>query len=368
MSAGTNDKKAFENWIAKGFLSSLFSFRAASVISVGFILLWLYLPSLDFYFFLDDFRTIDESRISSLPTLVESFSPTHYGAYYGGKAPFYRPFSTFMYFSAMKGIAGANPFYFRVVNLALFGIISLMTGKLIIDLSGDRLAAFFGATLYSANAAHALTQHWISCFPELISTFLVVVAFSTYVSWSRKGRAIYLAVSIGSFLLAMISKEIAVALPGLLLLFELLYVEPGKKKDIALVAKKILPFAIISLLFILFWLFFLGTRTGPYRISAGLFVLKNFALYLFSAVDGYLIGLLSVPSTDTLLRGHLAPVVAFWQTCLKFALVVLILAWLSWKQKWDIKREILFSLGWFIMGLGPLLFTPGRFQHYYLLF
>jgi hypothetical protein len=47
--------------------------------------------------------------------------------------------------------------------------------------------------------------------------------------------------------------------------------------------------------------------------------------------------------------------------------VVLILAWLSWKQKWDIKREILFSLGWFIMGLGPLLFTPGRFQHFYLL-
>jgi hypothetical protein len=269
-----------------------------------------------------------------------------------------------MYFSAMKGLAGPTPFYFRVVNLALLGIISLMIGKLIIDLSGDRLAAFFGATLYSANAAHALTQHWISCFPELISTFLVVVAFSTYVFWSRKGRAIYLTVSIGSFLLALVSKEIAVALPGLLLLFELLYVEPGEKKEIASVAKKVLPFAIISLLFMLF---FMETQTGPYRISAGPFVLKNFALYLFSAVDGYLIGFLSVPPTDTLVRDHSASVVAFWQTCLKFALVVLILAWLSWKQKWDIKREISFSLGWFIMGLGPLLFTPGRFQHYYLL-
>ncbi len=341
--------------------------KIGAFLVIAFVLLWLYGDSLNLYFFLDDFRTMEESRIASVSDFVESFNPVHYGAYPGGRAPIYRPLSTFIYFSAMQALAGFNPFYFRVVNLVLLGLISLMIYEVILALSENRMTAFSGSVLYSLNAAHALTQLWISCASELMSTLLATISFYAYLLWTRRGKSRYYAISLLAFVLGLISKEMSIVVPGFLFLFEILYVRPLERKELRPLVRRLFPFFVIGCAYVVFWLYFLGSTAGPYRISIGLFVLTNLFRYLSWAVNTYLVGLLGVSPTDSLAHGYAASESPWWLISLKLLVVISVLLYLSVKNTWQVKKEVLFSLGWFVIGLLPILFAPGRLQHYYLL-
>ncbi|UCD58786.1 MAG: hypothetical protein JSV16_06680 [Candidatus Hydrogenedentota bacterium] len=349
--------------------STSFPGKTVTVIAIFLGLFCLYGPSLDFYFFYDDFVTLDGSRLTSVSDIITSFSPIHFGADPTDRVPFYRPLSTYVYFGVMQVLVGAEPFYFRLVNLGLLGAVSFMVYILIFTLREDRLAGFFGAVLFALNTAHALTQLWISCVPELISTLFATLSLYTYILWVRKHRRVYLTISVLSFLLGLLSKEIAIAVPGLALLFEMLYGRPEDRKDLLLLLKRLSLYVIIGSAYLIFRLYYFEIpESGPYRLSVGLFVLKNFARYFFWAIDSYLIGFLNVSSMDHLVLVNVFQETDWWLIWLKFLVIVSIVFYFSRRNSWKLKNELLFSMGWFVLGLFAVLFAPGRLYHYYLLF
>lgn len=342
--------------------------EAATLLVIFLVLIWLYVPSINFSFFFDDYVTLDSSRLASASDVLKSFSPYHAGADSSERVPFYRPLSTYAYFGVMQAVAGANPLYFRVMNLALLGTISFLIYFLIRMLTEDELAGFFGAVLYSLNTSHALTQMWVSCAAELIVTLMATISFLTYVMWVRNHRASCFVISIFAFVLALLSKEIAIAVPGFMLLYELVYGKPASRGGILALGKRLAPFAIVGIAYLIFWLTNLGVpESGAYRLSIGLYIVKNFFQYLAWAVGSYLIGFLNVSRLDTLVVQNLFREKGWWLIFLKFLLVLLGLFFLSWRKGWRIAKDALFSLGWFSLALLPVIFAPDRLYHYYLL-
>ncbi|MBI5118891.1 hypothetical protein HZA56_20675 [Candidatus Poribacteria bacterium] len=344
-------------------------FGKTSTIVIGFlILLWLYAPSLEFPFLMDDYELLDGSRLTSASDVLKAFSPVHFSSVSGEQVPFYRPLATYVYFGVMQILVGANAFWFRIINLCLMALISFMIYFLIINLKGDGPTAFIAAVLFPVNMAHALTQLWISCAPELFAAFFATASVLAYTVSVNRRMPAYLALSVFLFLLALLSKEIGIAVPGIIVLFEALYDFPKNRKDSLLLGARLCPFLVITLCYLFIRLHYFNVlEAGAYGLSVGPFVIRYLGVYLSWAIDSYLAGFLGVSPLDSLFRDSLVWKTNWWLVSLKLLIVAGMLSYFSWRQSWRLERISVFALGWFLCALFPVLFAPQRLYHYYLL-
>jgi hypothetical protein len=215
---------------------------------------------------------------------------------------------------------------------------------------------------------HGITQLWLSLTEDLIVVFLTTTAFYVYLLSLRKGKAIHRAASAALFVLALLSMEHAIVLPGLLLLVELVYSRPRDMAEIKRLVARLLPFALIALAYLAFRMaYFDLPQSGPYRVTFGLFALRNLGRYLLIASNSCLAGFLNVPSMDTLLKGGAYQAGNWGAAWVRFLAVALLMIWFARRYQWRIKRDAVFALGWFGIVLLPVLFLPQHFYLYYLL-
>lgn len=167
------------------------------------VCLAIYLPDLGHGFISDDFRWIVESRAESPDDLVSLF---------GRNLGFYRPVVA-LTFAADYAVWGATPFGFALTNLALL----LMSAGLLFLLARrfglPAAAALAGAGVWVFNF-HAVNMAllWISGRTALVSSVFALTTALLFLG----GR---FAVAGVAALLAMLSKEEALALPALFTLF-----------------------------------------------------------------------------------------------------------------------------------------------------
>ncbi len=340
--------------------------KAFTVIIVFVVLLWLYIPSLDFHFFLDDYGLLHSGHVDSVSGFFRSFHPVRLGV--DEFVPFYRPLSQVIYFWLMQLIVGWNPLYYHFIGLVMLGLISFTVYLITTHLSEDALAGFFGAILFAVCTTHGITQLWISLTQDLIVVFLMATSFYVYLLSLQKGKALHRAASAALFVLALLSMEHAIILPGLLLLVELVYSRPKDMEETKRLVARLLPFALIALAYLVFRMAYIDLpRSGSYKVAIGLFALRNLGRYLLIASNSFLAGVLGVPSMDTLLKGGADQGGSWGVAWVKFSVVVIGMTWLAWRYQWRLKREALFALGWFGISMLPVLFLPHHFYLYYLL-
>ena len=165
-------------------------------------LLVIYLPGLGHGFIQDDFVWIAANQVTSPADLISLF--TH--------APdFYRPLVA-LSFAVDWWLFGAEPFAYGVTNLALLLAAAAALGSLAVALGMSRGSALAVAALWSLNF-HGINMSllWISGRTSLLATLFAVLAARAFVR-GRSGAA-------GWALLAMLSREEAVLLPFVLLVW-----------------------------------------------------------------------------------------------------------------------------------------------------
>jgi 4-amino-4-deoxy-L-arabinose transferase-like glycosyltransferase len=342
--------------------------KTSTIVIVFLILLWLYAPSLEFPFLMDDYELLNGSRLTAVSDVTKAFSPVHFSSVSGEQVPFYRPLATYVYFGVMQALVGANALCFRIINLCLMALISFMIYFLIVNLKGDKHTAFIAAILFPVNMAHALTQLWISCTPELFATFFATASVLVYIMSVNRRVPAYLALSGFLFSLALLSKEIGIAVPGIIILFEALYYFPKNRRESFLLGTRLCPFLVIVLGYLFIRLHYFNVlEGGAYGLSIGPFVIRYLGVYVSWAIDSYLAGFLGVLPLDSLFRDSLMWKTNWGLVSLKFLLVAGMLTYFSWKQNWRLERISVFAFGWFLCALFPVLFAPQRLYHYYLL-
>src|SRR5262249_54740012 len=117
---------------------------------------------------------------------------------------------------------GLNPFGFHLTNLLAHLATALAVLVLARRLTGNLLAASIAGVAFALHPVHTESVTFISGRTDVLSTLLFLLARLGLARCGGGGSALALAGSLGTFFLALTAKEVAVTLPLLLVLWDLL--------------------------------------------------------------------------------------------------------------------------------------------------
>jgi tetratricopeptide (TPR) repeat protein len=141
-----------------------------------------------------------------------------------GISNFYRPLMHALFYFCFHAF-GLNPAGYHAISILLHVAISILVFLLVLESSRDRLTAALAALLFAAHPVHTEVVAWISAYPELLASLFSLIAIWLYLkAETTSGRQrLLLQLAIGPvFLLGLLAKEMAAAVPLLLASYEAL--------------------------------------------------------------------------------------------------------------------------------------------------
>lgn len=320
-----------------------------SVLPLSIIILlsfFLFFPAFGTYFHQDDF--IHMTYSDSLAKVFSSFN-----LFTKGDFPFYRPIPTQIYFYFLKYFFGLNPFPYHVVNFILFTLNICILYKLSSYLTKNSIAGIFSSLFYAINSTHIAPLFSPAYCHEL---FLVLFSLlSVYSLATNKLRT-----SIIFFILALMSKETAVVLPGILFIT---YLYRKRKFPPIKELKIIILYAAISIFYFFSHALFYGfASSSSYKVILGKQTMQILFWYFLWALSvpnifiDFLLPRLRINSVWYQVAGVNSPAFFIFFGAFCFLLLILVI--------WSIKRIkgslqlCLFSLSWFVISLLPLIIFP----------
>lgn len=219
-----------------------------------------YLPSLSLPFISDDYIQISLAR--------------HYGPVSGWKElasdALYRCRATSLILTWWtERLFGLHPLPYTISSLVLH----IFNTWLVLALGAwNRIGwrvSFLAAAFFAVYEGHQEAVIWYAAIPELLVFFFSLAALLWWIGWLDSGgkRPRYYAAALACFVLALFSKESAVAVVGLMLLPVAL--QPGNRPRRLL---QIVPFALLSLVYV--FLIFFTAPSDYLHLHDGTFSLK----------------------------------------------------------------------------------------------
>jgi protein O-mannosyl-transferase len=196
---------------------------------VTFVILFFlaFLPYSNIFFnqfvYDDGFQVVGNPYAHSFKYLRQIFT-TSVWSFQGaqGVSNYYRPMMTLGYLLTYQ-IAGLVPFSFHLVNILLNGIAVWLVFLILRRFSGERVA-LVAAGLFSLHPIHTEPVAWIAAVTDLELAVFYLAAFFYYLKLPEaKNRTWPLVAMCVCFAIALLSKEQAMTLPVLAMLFEHLY-------------------------------------------------------------------------------------------------------------------------------------------------
>ena len=211
----------------------------------------LFQSSLSSGFVSDDWHWlwVAHERGSALP----DFSANIIGEKIGGS---YNPVSSFLVNSLFQ-IFGLRPEPFHAASIILHGVnaflvylLAVRWRKLFSGAAYGRMVPFVAGILFLIWPTHVEAVAWMASIPHVLATFWYLLSLLFYIEWRWGAKRIFFVISLVSALLAFGSKEIALSLPIVILILEVLYQLINRKR---LTAKPFVPafyFFAIALIFL----------------------------------------------------------------------------------------------------------------------
>lgn len=179
-------------------------------------------------FHFDDFHQIVENTnirsIANIPAFFYSAKMGSADASLRG----YRPV-TYSSFALSYALSGYSPGGYRLINLLIHFLNALLIYVIVRRVvsarggdGGGEWAAFLAAAAFALHPVQTNAVTYISGRAVLLASFFSLASFYCFLRFRRGGGFAWGAASPVLFLLGLLSKEMAVALPGLMLAYDLL--------------------------------------------------------------------------------------------------------------------------------------------------
>jgi Tfp pilus assembly protein PilF len=194
--------------------------RSHAMLAVVIAALAVYANSLWNGFAYDDVYIIQQNeRVHQLRDL-SSIWLTPYWPSFGSQLGLYRPFTIFA-FALEWAVSGGAPWFFHLMNVLLHAAVSVLAFLLIESLF-TRTAAVAGAIVFAIHPLHTEAVANVVGQSELWAALLLLTACLLY---ARRPQGVGMASPtrlfiLGCYLVALLAKESAVVLPGLLVLLD----------------------------------------------------------------------------------------------------------------------------------------------------
>ncbi len=196
------------------------SWKLPAVIALAGCL--LYAASLRFGFTYQDDDVLILERLNFLRNSGNILAAFRHDVFFQlrGIGAYYRPLLTLSFMLDAR-LGGAAPFVYHLTNLLLHLLASFLLFRLLIKMKYNRTPAFYFSLLFTLHPAISQAVYWI---PGRNDSLLAVFSFSAFIAalnfWEDGGRR-YAAWHILFFALALFTKETAVALIPVCLLYRL---------------------------------------------------------------------------------------------------------------------------------------------------
>ncbi len=219
--SGAANRPAEVQGKARGLLRWLSSPRNASLV-VFLLSVILYANTLGHDFVWDDYELIVENReVRTLdgPTVAKMFTEGLGGAdERGGR--YYRPLVALSNHVDYR-LFGGSPAGFHLTNVLWNAFTCVLVFLLVHGLFRNVGLGLVTAVFFAVCPLHTENVAWISGRTDVVAAFWVLLSLLCYVYGRRRGSSWLIGASLGSFVLALLSKESAACVPALILLLEL---------------------------------------------------------------------------------------------------------------------------------------------------
>jgi hypothetical protein len=163
---------------------------------------------------------------------------------------YYRP-GIKIFFEILAKSFGLWPGAFHAVSLVCYALLCIQVYVLGLLLCERRAAALAAAVIFLTSSVHAEAIFWISSLNGVVENLLVLTSLICFVFWRRSARRLAYPLSLIFFVSALFTKESAVSLPVVLILYDLLLGgDVGWPAAAKRAAKSGWPFVLIGILFI----------------------------------------------------------------------------------------------------------------------
>jgi Flp pilus assembly protein TadD len=175
----------------------------------------IYLNALHNQFVFDDIPLVFDNyfvkHIEKIPTyFFTSFE----------KIP-YRPLRMITYAIDYQ-LTGLNPVGYHISSIVFHALTTLVLYFTILALTGKSRVAFFAACLFAVHPVHTDSVAYISGRRDILSTLFYLLGFYCFLKARQKEKPYLLILVLAAYLLALASKEMAVTLPVICFLYDLL--------------------------------------------------------------------------------------------------------------------------------------------------
>jgi len=165
----------------------------------------------------------DQALVESNPLIQDIRNvPTLFASDYWAPGPrtgLYRPLVTTS-LALNFSLGGRNPMGYHLVNVVLHALVSVLVWGFFRRLSSDALLAGAAAFLFAAHALHTEAVANVAGRGELLAGLFLLASLLAY---SVRGSGYLYALSLGAYLLALLSKESALTLLGMIVLYDLVH-------------------------------------------------------------------------------------------------------------------------------------------------
>jgi tetratricopeptide (TPR) repeat protein len=163
---------------------------------------------------------------------------------------YYRPiFLTWLLIN--QTLFGLHPMLWHMTSIVLHLAATALVYLLAIRLTRDQKVAVITALIFGVHPVHIESVAWISGATEPLLALLMVPSFLAFLNYREKKGTKWLAISAGLFAVALLAKETAVILPGLMVAYILLCPDDLWGKKVVNAAKLIVPFAVVILVYLM---------------------------------------------------------------------------------------------------------------------
>jgi tetratricopeptide (TPR) repeat protein len=309
----------------------------ACIVIIGFS---IYGNSLHNYFVWDDYFLVrNNDHIKDWSFLGKVFTED-VGTGSGKKIGFWRPLQTCTYM-LNYAFSGLEVQSYHLFNISLHILAAYAFYWCALLLFGSTLLSFIASILFLVHPVHTEAVTYIAGRSDPLAAFFILLSFVAYLKYTQRARRLDYVLMLFSFIFALLSREISIIFPLLLLWYHYVFKIKYRLKPL------ILPFLISFGYVVLRY-----TILKPFLPDPATSTLIERLPGAFVALTNYL-RLLFVPSDLHMEYGNMVFTLRQAKALLGIFLFGAILHTIYHKR--NSSKLIVFSLGWFLLWLLPSL-------------
>lgn len=228
----------------------------------------VHIESLTYWFVaIDTPKLIVSSRAGSAGGVVELFtSPMMHGTGFTDIALFYRPLSSLSY-AFDYWVWGLNPAGYHLTNLVLHGIVTVLIGVVVAEITDNSVVGQLSAVLF---ALHPLTAEVVPAASrrhDIIMAIFMLGSLTLFIRHTKKRDqgAYRLGGALVLYALALGAKEPALMIPGLVFVWTVIQRFETPIAALRAAVRDVIPFAVVTLAYLAVRFAVLGELGGYHR-------------------------------------------------------------------------------------------------------